>query len=163
MIDQALLIIPHEVVSVYCRMHHDYEGVDVESHTMLTLGFSNGATAVVDTSGLCALPKPRWRVCGTKGAFVKYGVDPQERAMIDGNIDAAVEPEANFGRWSDGKSERVVPTLAGRWRCFYEHVADVLTGRAEQTVKLEENRRVMSVFDAAWKSARESKSVETSI
>ncbi|MFP4379157.1 MAG: Gfo/Idh/MocA family protein [Candidatus Sumerlaeia bacterium] len=163
MIDQCLMLIPEKVTSVYCRMHHDYQKVNVESHVMATLTFSNGATAVIDASGLCAIPKPRFRLCGTGGAFVKYGLDPQERAMIEGNIDAAEEPKENYGTYSDGQEETIIPTLPGRWRSFYEHIADILTKNAEPLVKLSENRRVMAVFDAARESAQTGKTIKTDI
>jgi scyllo-inositol 2-dehydrogenase (NADP+) len=103
---------------------------------------------------MSAHSKARFRVCGTKGTFVKHGLDPQEEAMKAGNIDEAREDEALFGRVYDGKGEEVVPTLPGRWRSYYENIADVLGGSAEPAVPLGESRRVMAVMDAALRSAR---------
>jgi len=100
-----------------------------------------------------AIPKPRIHAFGTKGAYIKYGLDPQEAAMIEGDIDSAEEPEELYGRLHDGKEERVIPTMPGRWRNFYENVAQVLAGKAEPAVRLSELRRAMAVFDAALRSA----------
>ena len=46
-----------------------------------------------DIGNLAAVPIPRWYVLGTKGALLKNGLDPQEKAMVAGDIDAAVEAE----------------------------------------------------------------------
>ncbi len=52
----------------------------------------------------------------------KYGLDPQEAAMIAGDIDAAREDAAHFARLADGQSERRLPTQPGRWRTYYETI-----------------------------------------
>ena len=163
MLDQVMLIFPQAVESVYCRMHHDYPEHDVESHAMVVVGFAGGTTAVVDAGGMHAIPKPRIHAFGTGGAFMKHGLDPQEEAMKAGDIDAAVEPAGNYGRLRTREGERVVPTVPGRWRCFYENVADALAGRAEPAVKLEEVRRCMAVFDAALRSAETAQVVRPDI
>jgi predicted dehydrogenase len=163
LLDQELTLLPGRVTSVYCRMHHDYADVDVESHAMCVLGFADGATGVVDVGGMHKLPKPRIQAFGREGAFVKHGKDPQEAAMKAGDIDAAVEPPEQYGRFSDGQAERVVPTIRGDWKQFYRNVADVLSGRAQPAITLAENRRLMAVYDAAWRSAASGAVVMTDI
>lgn len=163
LLDQVLTLLPERVTSVYCRMHHDYAEVDVESHAMCVLGFANGATGVVDVGGMHKLPKPRIQAFGSRGAFVKHGKDPQEAAMKAGDIDAAVEPPGEYGRFSDGQAERTIPTVRGDWKQFYRNVAEVLAGAAEPAIKLTENRRLMAVYDAAWQSAASGAVVMTDI
>jgi scyllo-inositol 2-dehydrogenase (NADP+) len=90
--------------------------------------FEGGRTGICDVSSLAALPKPRFLVHGTGGSFMKYEVDPQEEAMKKGDIDAAREDPANYGRLSDGKTETVIPNLPGRWRSYYENVAAAING-----------------------------------
>ncbi len=163
MIDQCLMIVPQGVQTVYCRMHHDYPDRDVDSHAMVVMGFEDGATAVVDGGGMHMIPKPRIHAFGTAGAFRKYGLDPQEGAMCRGEIDAAEEPEENYGLLKTEQEERTVPTVAGRWRGFYENVAQVPAGEAEPAVKPPQMRRVMAVLDAAFQSARNEKVVRAGI
>jgi scyllo-inositol 2-dehydrogenase (NADP+) len=163
MIDQVMLIFPHAVETVYCRMHHDYPEHDVESHAMVVIGFENGATAVVDAGGMHYIPKPRVHAFGRKGTFIKHGLDPQEAAMNAGDIDSAQEPEENYGRLKTAEGERVVPTVPGRWRGFYENLADALAGRTEPAVRLEEVRRDMAVIEAAFESARTGRVVRPDI
>jgi scyllo-inositol 2-dehydrogenase (NADP+) len=162
LIDQLALLFPQAIESVYCRMHHDFSHTDTESQAQVVIGFAGGATGICDTSSLMALPKPRIQAFGTGGTFQKYGLDPQEAAMIAGDIDAAREDAAHFARLADGQSERRLPTQPGRWRTYYENIRDVLTLGAEPLVKLTEVRRAIQILDAAWQSARSGEVVRPS-
>ncbi len=159
LLDQLLVLFPQPVEAVYCRLHHDFPGSDVESHALITLHFADGATGVCDLSSLSANSKPRFHLFGDRGTFTKYGVDPQEDAMKAGQIDRAVESAAFYGKLHDGTSETIIPTLPGRWRSYYENICDVLTNGAELAVKPQEVRRVMAVLDAALRSAQSSQVV----
>ena len=161
--DQALALFPESVEHVYCRMHHDYAERDIESEALAVVAFEGGRTAVCDLSGMTAISKPRFLVHGTKATFQKFGLDPQEEAMKAGDIDAAVEAEANYGRLKGPDVDRVVPTLPGRWRGYYEQVARALLGGAPPPVTHAEMRRVMAVLDAALVSARTGESVRPGV
>ena len=74
LIDQACMLFPSAVQTVYCRMHYDHEGSDVESEAFVVVTFAEGTTAVCDVSGLAAIPKPRaanrssrWHRTGSAG------------------------------------------------------------------------------------------------
>jgi len=154
LVDQTCLLFPQPVESVYCRMHHDYADSDIDSEALIVVTFAGGCTAVCDLSGMTTVSKPRFLAHGSRATFAKHGLDPQEKAMIAADIDAAREDPANFGRVKESKSEeRIVPTLPGRWRTYYENIADTLNGRAESFVTLSSVRRAMSVLDAAKRSA----------
>ena len=74
--------------------------------------------------------------------------------MRAGQIDAAVEDPTLYGKLHDGATEMTIPTQPGRWRSYYENIRDVLTSDAELAVKPQQVRRVMAVFDAAFRSAQ---------
>jgi scyllo-inositol 2-dehydrogenase (NADP+) len=154
LIDQLLLFFPEPVESVYCRMHHDYGDRDIESEALIVVTFAGGKTGVCDLSGRTAISKPRFLVKGDKATLAKYGLDPQENAMKAGEIDSATEDPNNYALLKDAKEERRIPTLPGRWRTYYENIANVLTHGVELHVQPAEMRRQMSVFDAAQESAR---------
>lgn len=154
LLDQLLVLFPQPVTGVYCRLHYDFPGSDVESHALITLHFADGATGVCDLSSMAAISKPRFQIFGDQGTFIKYGLDPQEDAMRAGQIDAAIEAEAAYGKLHDGVTETIIPTLPGHWRGYYENIRDVLTNNAELAVKPQEVRRVMAVLDAAFCSAQ---------
>lgn len=163
LIDQTLLLIPHPVTEVFLRVHHDAPACEVESEAFLMLGFANGATALCDVSSLAAISKPRFYARGTLGTFQKFGLDPQEAALMAGDLEKAVENPENFGVLKGKGDEKIVPTMPGRWRDFYENFALALAGKAELLAPPDQTRRVMAIFDAAWQSARELQVVKTQI
>ncbi len=158
LVDQLMLLFPTRVESVYCRMHHDFarseSGSDVESEALIVVGFEGGQTGVCDLSSMAAISKPRFYLRGTGATLMKHGLDPQEAAMIAGDIDTARENPQNDARLHDGKTETTLPTMPGRWRNFYENVAAVLNNGAEPAVTLPSVRRAIAVLDAALLSAR---------
>jgi scyllo-inositol 2-dehydrogenase (NADP+) len=161
--DQLLQFFPERITGVYCRMQHDFPERDVESTATIIVHFEGERTGICDASSLAALPKPRFLVHGTGGSFIKYEVDPQEEAMKKGDIDAAREDPAHYGRLSDGKNETVIPTLPGRWRSYYENIAGAINGTEQPAVRVEEVRRAIAVFDAARQSAQSEEVVKVDI
>lgn len=153
LLDQLLVLYPQPVAAVYGRTHYDFPGSDVESHALISVHFCDGATGICDLSSMAALGKPRFHIYGDRGAFVKYGLDPQEEAMKAEQIDQAVEAPAFYGRLHDGSQETIIPTVPGRWRSYYENIRDALIGKAELAVKPTEVLRVMTVLAAAFRSA----------
>ena len=161
--DQLLLLLPQPITSVYYRRHNDFPDHDIDSHAMVTVGFEDGATAICDLTTTSAISKPRFHILSSKTTFIKYGLDPQDDAMKAGDIDAAVESEADYGRLHDGERETIVPTIPGRWRNYYENIADVLTDGAEPEIKLSEARRVIALIDAALESVRTDQVIQRKI
>lgn len=153
LVDQLLLLFPETVEGVHGRLDWAYPEFDVESDAHLTVAFAGGRTGVVDVSSMCALSKPRWLVKGTQATYAKFGLDPQEAAMNAGDIDSAVVDPAQDGKVSDGRTERIVPTLRGRWRDYYANIAAVLLDGAEPLVKHHELRRQIAVLEAGRVSA----------
>jgi len=157
MIDQLVVLWPQAITSVYAKLQYDSDEHDVESDAVIIIGYEDGATAVVNTGAINATPKPRWYLTGPTGTFVKHGLDPQENAMKAGNIDAAREHPADFGTLNTtGKPEddQRIKTEAGRWRCFYEDVAECLTTGKQPAVSLDSVRRQLAVIDAVYESHR---------
>ncbi|HEX8834650.1 MAG TPA: Gfo/Idh/MocA family oxidoreductase [Abditibacteriaceae bacterium] len=167
LLDQLLLFFPHRITGVYARLHHEFADMDTETEAIIMVHFEDEAgnryTGTCDMSSRCAIPKPRFLLHGSNATFCKFGIDPQEAAMIDGDIDAAQSDPTIDGRLSDGTTESVIPTQPGRWRSYYENIAATLQGEAELAVRPEQTRRVMAVFEAARQSADSDQVVSTSI
>ena len=163
LIDQALQLVPAPVERVYARFFSGGWQTDVEDHAHCIISFANGVDAHINTSSLARCSKPRWYVLGTEGALVKEGLDPQERAMITGDIDAAREDPAHRARLYTAvggqSAETVLETVPGRWRSFYENIAAALHQRERLAVRPESVRAVMAVIDAAQHSAAQGQAV----
>ena len=72
--------------------------------------------------------------------------------MRAGDIDSAVEDPGRYGTLTSASGSRTIETRAGRWRSYYENIAEAAQGRSEPVVKPAEMRRVMRVLDAAIRS-----------
>ncbi len=161
LLDQMLIFYKdYAPQSVYLRKQYDFSDADVESEAMCVLTFEGNRTGIIDTSSVMAVAKPRFYLRGLQATFQKFGVDPQEKHMIEGDIDAAREDAELFGIIGDGHSETRVPTMPGRWRSFYENVALAINGEAELAVKPEQVRRALVIFEAALKSEQENQVVQ---
>ncbi len=153
LIDQICQLFPEPVESVYAKLQHDWPDCDVESQALIIINFEGGRTAVCETSSIATIPKPRMFAVGTQGTFCKYGFDPQEQAMVDEEIDSAAESAEDYASIKTAVAETRYPTLPGRWRNYYENIADVLHKRATPAVSLASVRRSIAVIEAAFRSA----------
>lgn len=157
-VDQALQLVPTPVVSVYAQTQHVWPDVPIESYIGADLRFANDVIYRLEVSRSARLGKPHWYIVGDRGALVKEGVDPQEAAMVGGNIDAAREDPANHARVKTEVNgivaEMRLQTLRGSWKSYYQNIADALVDGKELAVRPEEIRRVVAVLEAVAESAR---------
>jgi len=77
--------------SVTCDVQHRGWGGEIGSYARLQLRFEAGVLFGIELGNLARFERPRWLILGERGSFVKYGLDPQERAMLSGAIDAEAE------------------------------------------------------------------------
>jgi len=162
LVDQFLVLFSHLAVkSVFCRMIFDLADMPgLDSHALLTIEMADGTTGLLDTNSMTAIEKPRFVVVGDIATFMKYGSDPQEDAMGKGNIDAAVEDSKLYGTMTfrdKTKTSIIVPTVAGRWKNYYENIGAVLQNKAEPLISLASVRRAVTVLEAGIISARDNK------
>jgi scyllo-inositol 2-dehydrogenase (NADP+) len=106
-------------------------------------------------------PGPHFVVHGTKGSFVKYGMDPQEELLKAGAVPEGAnwgeDPEELWGTLSlaGGNTEHKVKTEAGDYRAFYANVRDAITKGSPLAVTPQQARQTMRVLDLAQKSSDE--------
>jgi len=157
-VDQALQLVPAKVDRVFCDIkYRDKWDVDIGNYANLLICFSNDVLYQIEICNLGAIRKPRWYVLGDMGGLIKYGLDPQEGPMREGNIDAAEEDPANRAQVttfvSGRREEKVIDSVRSSWKSYYQNISDVLNKGAELAVKPEEAYNAMLVYDAAMKSA----------
>ncbi len=163
-VDQALLFGDAPVESVYCDIHYNTKwDTDIGNYGNLIIKFENDMRYQIEISNLSMAEKPRWYVVGNEGGLIKYGLDPQEGPMREGDIDSAEQDPANYAKvWTVAGGERrelVIESVRGSWKSYYKNIADVLNDGAELVVKPEEMRNVMKVYDAAMESAETGQTV----
>src|SRR6185437_5636814 len=102
-----------------------------------------GITAQLHTTTVAAFPGPRFVVHGTKGSFVKWGLDPQEDALKAGakfsEAGFGEEPEPEWGTlYIPGQPAEKVRTAAGDYRGIYANVRDAILGKTKLEVTPEQ-------------------------
>src|SRR5580698_9092538 len=163
LVDQTLALFgPPEAITASVR--RDRDKTNIEDAFDITLEYP-GLRAHCRSSMLAADAAPRFLLHGTKGSFKKFGLDPQEPALVGGakvprmgsGDDWLEEPKAMWGTLSVApnpmepatlvKSE--VPTMRGDYRGFYANVRDAINGVAEQAVKAEDGLHVIKLLEMA--------------
>jgi scyllo-inositol 2-dehydrogenase (NADP+) len=156
LIDQVLRLFG-KPEALSCDVAAQRQGSRIDDYFELTLHYGS-MRAILASSSLVADPRPRFAVHGEAGSFVKFGLDPQEEALKGG-----ADPLApDFGKdTADGRLSRasgqaeIVESERGRYRDFYERMADALLENAPVPVDPQDAREVMHIISLARESARE--------
>jgi predicted dehydrogenase len=126
------------------------------------LRYADGLRVDLQASMLGALPRPRLLLQGTRGSYLKQGLDPQEAALKAGLLpvpadDAAwgIDAEAGVAMLGqDGEARRIaIPTENGAYPAYYRQVAEAIRGRAANPVPPDEAIAVMRLLDAGRESS----------
>jgi predicted dehydrogenase len=154
--DQALVLfgIP-QAIGADLRIERD--GGRVDDAFDVTLYYPT-VRAVLRASMLRPPVGPTWIVNGTRGSFVKYGMDPQEGALKEGRTpderDWDTDPPQLHGTLITSDATRTVPTLRSSFARYYENVRDAMLGKAELAVSPEWSLDVMRGLVLAAESSR---------
>ena len=114
---------------------------------------------VLHGSMLVAAESARYQVHGTKGSFVKFGLDPQEDALKAG----ARPPQEDWGydmrdgvltlAEGDAMVEKSLLTIPGNYPAYYAGIRDAINGVGENPVQAEEAIQVMELIELGLQSA----------
>ena len=158
----------------------DRDKTDIEDAFDICLGYTleNGdeLLAWCRSSMLACDASPRFLLHGTAGSFKKYGLDPQEPALVAG---AKVPRMGDAKVWlPEGKELwgtlsvapdladpgtlviRPVPTIAGDYRNFYANVRDTLSGEAALAIPSAAGQLTVKLLELARKSSKEKRTLE---
>jgi predicted dehydrogenase len=148
------------------------DGAQVEDHFHALLRYDAGLGAplrvVLHATTLAAHAAPRYVLHGTRGSYVKYGVDPQEDALRAGRSPS----EAGWGAdpvdgqitrpGDEGRTEtRARPTRAGNYAAYYEAVRDAVLGVGPNPVPPDQAVALMELLDLGRRSAAEGRALRT--
>jgi predicted dehydrogenase len=165
-IDQALVLFgePKAITaSAFCQR----ETSQVDDSFDVSLEYP-GLRAMGRARIIAFAPGPHFLIHGTKGSFVKYGMDPQEARLRGENVaegtdwgaDWGEEPESLWGTLSlVGEPSVRVKTEQGDYRGFYENVRDAIDKKAPLEVTPEQALRTMRAVMLAHKSSRQQRTV----
>jgi scyllo-inositol 2-dehydrogenase (NADP+) len=166
-VDQALVLFgePKAIMaSAFCER----ETSQVDDSFDVCLEYP-GLRAMARARIVAYAPGPHFLLHGTKGSFLKYGMDPQEARLrsencpqgFDWGADWGEEPEEFWGTLSlVGEPSAKVRTDRGDYRGFYANVRDAIEKKAPLDVTPEQALRTMRAIILAHKSSRERRTVD---
>jgi len=133
-------------------------GALVDDYFEVTLHYGQ-RRVILSCSSLAMAPRPRFALHGTKGSFVKYGVDPQEAQLRAGGTPADADyghdaPEA-FGQLTTSASRHPIPTERGDWSLFYRGVAAAILDHAPPPVDPADALAGLEIIERVRRSARD--------
>jgi len=156
LLDQALVLFGHpQAIAADIRIERDGAAADDAFDVRLHYPHTR---VLLRASMLVASPGPTFAVHGTKGSFIKYGLDPQEAALKSGrtpdelNWDA--EPPERYGELTTPEETRTIPTIPSSFTHYYENVRDAILGRAQLAVTPDQALDVMRGLELAVASSR---------
>jgi predicted dehydrogenase len=178
LVDQALTLFGAPV-GITASVRKDRDKTDIEDAFDITLEYpaysgEHGLRAHCRSSMLACDAAPRFLLHGTKGSFKKYGLDPQEPALVGG----AKVPRVGEGEWlaepeSAWGTLTVAPALAdpatlvrtkvktelGDYRGYYANVRDAINGVAKLAVTPEDGYRTVKLLEMARESWAEKRTL----
>ncbi len=160
LLDQAMLLFGQpEAITADIRMERTGAVVDDAFDVMLHYPKMR---AVLRASMIALAPELRYIVRGEDGAYIKYGIDPQEEALKRGRVpkDDTWGREAQdkwgllYTRQGDTVAAKAVATLPGDYRLYYANVRDAILQKAPVEVTPEQILNVMHGLELAQESSR---------
>ncbi|MFL5381952.1 MAG: Gfo/Idh/MocA family oxidoreductase [Longimicrobiaceae bacterium] len=157
LIDQALVLFG-PVSHVYAEIDRRRPGVEVDDDAYVALTHASGVRSHLWSSLAAAEQSGRFRVLGSRAAYVKTGLDVQEAALRaggrPGSPDWGTEPPEHWGRLGAGDEWRPVPTERGDYLAFYAAIAAALRDGSAPPVDPADAVAVLEVIEAAREASQ---------
>ena len=146
------------------------EGSQTTDYFHVILHYEN-LEVVLHASSFSAAPNMRFRIEGTQGTYVKYGLDPQEEQLKTGITPNdplyGVEKAANYGRFygeisgdtSGQIRETTVETVNGCYQQYYAEIAQAITLGGPNPVEPNDVVEVLRILELAEISSMSGKTM----
>ena len=163
LIDQPMLLFG-EPKSVTATAFQQRPGIVVDDAFDISLEYPRHR-AMLRARMLAYAPGPHFVIHGSKGSFIKYGMDPQEERLRNGEFphgdDWGREAEPLWGTLSlaDGSPPRKIPTEPGEYRRFYAGMRDAILDGAPLPVTTEQSLATMRVLGLARQSSLKGRTI----
>lgn len=157
-IDQALVLfgVPVSITVDMAQLRPDAQTTDY-FHAVLTYPQRR---VVLHSTMLAAAESARYIVHGTRGSYVKFGLDPQEDRLKAGER----PPQEEWGydmrdgvltlAVGDELDAQTLLTVPGNYPAYYAAIRDALNGQGENPVPASQAIRVMELIELGIESAK---------
>ena len=157
LVDQALQLFG-PARSVYAELESRAKRGSPDDDTFIAIRHWSGTVSHLWMSSVAAHQGPRFRLLGSRGAFVVSGLDGQEDALLAGGR-PSTDSSDDWGLPAPGRvgvlspEGQDVPLERGDYRDYYRDVAASLRGECPPPVQVSEVIAELEVLDAARRSA----------
>ena len=128
------------------------EGAKTADYFHVQLHYKN-LEVVLHASSFSAAPNNRFRLEGTKGSFVKYGLDPQEeqlkQAITPNKALYGRERLKHYGRLYSEASSELIETEKGCYQQYYSEIVAALTSGGINPVNPNDGIAVIKILELA--------------
>ena len=162
LIDQAL-VLWGPVARVYAEVDRRRPGVAVDDDAFVALEHASGVRSHLWMSAAAPEHDLRFRVLGSRAAYVKHGLDVLEAALRGGEAPGpgwGEEPELLWGRVGVPDAWTPVRTETGAWPAYYAGIAAALRDGAPLPVDPADAVQGLRIIEAARRSAAERAVIE---
>ncbi|HEY3867369.1 MAG TPA: Gfo/Idh/MocA family oxidoreductase [Actinocrinis sp.] len=157
LIDQALQLFGPPT-AVYAETDTRRAGVRSDDDTFVAITHAGGVRSHLWMSAVTPQLGPRFRVLGSKAAYVKYGLDVQEEALRSGGRPGdenwGVDAPQRHGLLGAGDELRQVPTERGSYESYYAGIAASLLDGAPVPVDPRDAVQALAVIGEARAQAQ---------
>ncbi|WP_221390764.1 Gfo/Idh/MocA family oxidoreductase [Dyadobacter sp. NIV53] len=159
LIDQALVLFG-EPETVTAEIRSVRPNSEIDDYFDVRLGYVD-KLVIVKSSLMVYENYLRYHLHGTKGSFIKGGLDPQEETLRKNVLPTekpwGAEPENRWGKLYSEAFSGTIESEPGDYAPFYQNVYDAIVNGAELAVKPSEILRTTRVIDLAFQSSKEKK------
>lgn len=165
LIDQAICLFG-KPESVWCQLRTQRTGSKTNDSFEMKLIYPK-LTASLRAGVFVKEKGPRFQVHGSKGSFVKYGLDTQEAALKQGKMPDSKNFGVDLKKYhgvlhTEIKGKTIkgkYATIPGFYMGFYEDVHATLTGKKSPEVTAEDALLSIRIIEAAVKSNAEKRNI----
>lgn len=161
LIDQALQLFGAPE-ALYADLRIERDAGVVDDSFDVVMHYPHGLRAVLRSSIMAVVSRPRFILHGARGSFRKDSIDPLESMLRSGKVPEGeswnVEQESNWGLATFLQGDQLIQERIpsrGDWRSFYAGVRDALLGVAPPLVTMQQMLDVMRAIELAQESNRQ--------
>ncbi|MCU6454102.1 oxidoreductase [Sphingomonas sp. A2-49] len=156
LVDQALLLFGNPL-AIHADIATLRQGAPAPDYVRATLRYPD-KRVTLHASKLVADHGLRFAVHGTRGSWIKHGIDPQEAATVAGHPPGGDDwgedrLDGLFTPGDDAAAAIRVPNRRGDYRLFWSALVAAIRGTGANPVPPDEALAVMQVLDAGLRSA----------
>ena len=170
LLDQMMWMVKSPVKSVYADLFN-VRSPEVDDNFKAILKFEDGTEGFVEVDTNCFIPLPRWHMSGEHGTAVIKSFDCDGEIVKANLIKMEYEPSIIYTGSGPTKTmsprpKETIETIPlptdvdSDIHNLFRNFLDVIDGKAERIIKLDEVRRVLEVIEAIFRSAETGKTIE---